>query len=80
MGAVLKGKKIIYHRKPSSEFLGVGSYLDEDAFRKDIRKTLKAAEGCTLEITQRDIYTIDNNESKAKRYVEIIREEIGTYW
>jgi hypothetical protein len=33
-----------------------------------------------LEITQRDVYTINNDENKAKRYVEIIREEIESCW
>ena len=80
MGEALRGSKIIYHRKPSSDFLGVGTVLDEDAFRKHIRKTLKAAAGCTLEITQRDIYTINNDEPKARRYVEIIKEEINNNW
>jgi len=80
MGQVLKGRKTIYHRKPSASYLGVGQNLDEPALRKHIATTLKAAKGCTLEITQRDVYTINNNEAKAKRYVEIIREEIDKHW
>jgi len=80
MGAMLKGRKTIYHRKPRTDYLGIDVVLDEDALRADIRKTLKAAQGCTLEITQRDIYTIHNNESKAIRYVEIIKEEINNHW
>jgi hypothetical protein len=80
MGAMLRGRKIIFHRKPSANYLGVGEHLDEDAIRKHIRRTLKAAKGCTLEITQRDVYTISNNEAKARRYVEIIREEIAGHW
>ena len=80
MGERLRGKKIIYHRKPSPNYLGVGSNLDEDALRKHIRETLTAAKGCTLEITQRDVYSINNNEDKARRYVDIIREEIVNCW
>jgi len=76
MGAALRGKRIVYHRKPSSNYLGIDKTLDEGAFREHIRKTLKAARGCTLEITQRDVYTIHNDEEKARRYVDIIREEI----
>ncbi len=75
MGEQLRGRKIVYHRKPSPNFLGVGENLDEDALRKHIRKTLTAAKGCTLEFTQRDVYTIHNDISKVRRYVEIIREE-----
>lgn len=80
MGEQLKGSNIIFHRKPSPNFLGVGADLDEDAFRKHIDATLEAAKGCKLEITQRDVYTINKDISKAHRYVEIIREEIAKHW
>lgn len=76
MGNQLRGKKIIYHRKPSPNYLGVGIKLDEEGLRAHIRTTLEAVRGCQLEITQRDVYTIHQDESKARRYVEIIREEI----
>ena len=80
MGERLKGSSVIYHRKPSPNFLGVDPVLDEEAFRQHIRKSLKAARGCKMEITQRDVYTIHHNIPKARRYVEIIREEIETHW
>ena len=77
MGERLRGSSIIYHRKPAATFLGVsGRDLDEEAFRKYIRRSLTAARGCKMEITQRDIYTIDNNVQKARRYIQIIRDEI----
>lgn len=75
MGEQLRGRKIVYHRKPSPNFLGVGENLDEDALRKHIRKTLDAAKGCTLEFTQRDVYTVNRDIGKVKRYVDILREE-----
>jgi len=74
MGEALRGRRTVFHRKPSPNYLGVDVNLDEDAFRKHIMETVTAAKGCTLEITQRDVYTIHNNEAKARRYVEIIRE------
>ena len=74
MGEALRGRKTIFHRKPSPNYLGVDVSLDEDAFRKHIMETVNAAKGCTLEITQRDVYTIHSNEAKARRYVDIIRE------
>lgn len=75
MGEYLQGKKIVYHRKPNPNFLGVGDRLDQDALRQHIRKTLKAAKGCTIEFTQRDVLTINHNPSKVKEYVKILREE-----
>lgn len=80
MGERLRGSKVIYHRKPSPNFLGVDPVLDEEAFRQHIRKSLKAARGCKMEITQRDVYTIHHNIPKARRYVAIIREEIENNW
>ncbi|MGN0542545.1 MAG: hypothetical protein ACI4JG_03735 [Acutalibacteraceae bacterium] len=80
MAENLRGSGIIYHRKPSPNFLGVGATLDEDAFRKHIEKTVKTARGCKLEIAQRDVYTINHDINKVRRYVEIIRETIDKYW
>ena len=76
MGEKLAGRNIIYHRKPCANFLGVGDTLDEGELRKHIAKTLIAAKGCKIEFTQRDVYKINKDVQKVKRYVEIIREEI----
>lgn len=80
MAEQLRGSNIIYLRKPSPNFLGVGAELDEAAFREHIEKTVKTARGCNLEIAQRDVYTVNNDMNKVKRYVEIIRETIENYW
>jgi hypothetical protein len=70
-----KGRKIVYHRKPAPGFIGVKRYLDEDALRANIKKTVQCALGLTLEFSQRDVYTAHNDIGKVARYVEIIREE-----
>lgn len=75
MGEQLRGRRTVFHRKPSPNYLGVGSVLDEEALRAHIRKTVQAAKGCALEFTQRDVYTIHNTYQKVARYVEILREE-----
>lgn len=80
MGERLKGSKTIFHRKPSPNYLGVGTVLDEDVVRESIRRTLKAARGCKLEITQRDVYTINHDIQKARHYVDIIKQEIEEHW
>ena len=54
--------------------------LNEDALQKHIRTTLRAAKDCKMEFTQRDVYTIHNDLNKARRYVEIIREENENEW
>ena len=80
MGEHLRGRRIVYHRKPSPNFLGLGAVLDEDGVRTHINATLAAAQGCTLEFTQRDVYTINHDEAKARRYVELVRECIAENW
>ena len=80
MGEQLRGRKTVYHRKPSPNFLGVGKNMDEEALRAHIRKTLSAAKGCTLEFTQRDVYNVSGSTEKVRRYVEIIREECERLW
>ncbi|NLA77656.1 MAG: hypothetical protein GX851_07530 [Clostridiales bacterium] len=80
MANELRGKNIIFHRKPSPNYLGVGDTLDEEGFRKHIEATLKTARGCHVEITQRDVYTINNDINRVRRYVEIIRESIESCW
>jgi hypothetical protein len=80
MGERLKNSNTIFHRKPSPNYLGVGFELDESGWREHIRKTLKAANGCKVEITQRDVYTLNGNLQKIKRAAQIIREEIQNNW
>lgn len=80
MGERLRGSNIIYLRKPSPNFVGVGKELDENAFRLHIQKTLKAAKGCHLEISFRDTYNLSGNLDKPRRAVEITREEIEKHW
>ena len=80
MGEYLRGTRTIYQRKPSPNFLGVDEQLDEDAWREHIEHTLRCAQGCKLEFTSRDVYTIHDNIGKVARAVEIIRESIDKLW
>lgn len=80
MGEQLRYKKIIFHRKPFPNYIGVGKVMDEAATREHIAKTCIAARGCNLEFSQRDVYSVNYDIPKVKRYVEIIREEIDKNW
>ena len=80
MGERLRGGNVIYLRKPSPNYLGVGEALDEDAVRRHIERTAKAARGCRLEVIQRDVYTVNRNPDKVRRYVELIREQLNEHW
>lgn len=74
MGERLRGRNVVFQRKPSPNYLGVDVSLDEEAVKGHIAETVRAARGCTLEITQRDVYTIHGNPEKARRYVALWRE------
>lgn len=80
IGEVLRGSRIIYHRKPSPNFVGVGKDLDEDAFRQHIQKTVRCAKGCKLEFSFRDVYTLEGNTDKPRRAVQIVREVLEDSW
>ena len=80
VGLLLKIMVLTSKHGPSPNYLGTGTVLDEEAFRAHIRKSLKAAKGCEMEITQRDVYTINRDIPKAKKYVDIIKEEIVNCW
>ncbi len=80
MGEALRGGHVIYSRKPSPNFIGVGRELDEEAYAEHIAHTLRCAKGCELEIIHRDIYTLGGDPQKAGRAVKIIRREIERLW
>ncbi|MFO7612915.1 MAG: hypothetical protein R6W99_10655 [Clostridia bacterium] len=79
MGEALRRGNVIYSRKPSPNFLGVGSF-DEEAFRKHIERTLMAGKGCRMEIIFRDVYTLTDDFRKAGKAVKIVRELIDRMW
>jgi hypothetical protein len=74
MGDALQDRKVVFLRKPSPNWIGVDRYMDEDAVRAAMAKTVAAAKGVTLEVSQRDVYTVHGDTGKVARYVELIRE------
>ena len=77
MGEQLRGKNIVYLRKPTPNILGVGTTLDEQFLKETTKKTLLAADGCHIEFAVRDVYNVNKDIPKVARYVEIIREQIA---
>jgi hypothetical protein len=78
MARALDGKGIVYSRKPNPNLLGVDVALNEAAWRAELRSTLDALKGrnVPLEFVVRDVYTMHGNLGKARRAVELAREEI----
>lgn len=79
MGEQLCGTDIVYLRKPTPNLIGVGDYLDEAAVSEHMARTVRAAKGSTLEISQRDVYYVSRSPEKVRRYVELIRRECANH-
>jgi len=74
MGEAL-GRDYVYCRKPNPALISTEKW-DEEAIREDLRKTLRAAKGCNLEIVMKDVHTVSDQPWRLGRWVEIAREEI----
>jgi len=69
------GRKVIYSRKPSPNFIGIEAEFDEEAFTAYIKKTADILGGrVKAEFIFRDIYSLNGNLKKVRRAVEITRQ------
>ena len=80
IGEKLRGKKVIYHRKPFPNYLAIDKEFDEKGFSEHIEKTLKAAKGCYFELSYRDVYSLQGEIYRGKRVYETIQKCIDKYW
>jgi len=80
IGDNIRGKKIVYHRKPSATFISVYETFDEEAFRAHIAKSAKAASGCPLEVTFREELTLRGEPRRLRRAVELTKEQLERHW
>jgi len=76
----IRGKKIVFHRKPMPNYISVDQVFDEDAFRKHIGFTAEAARGCPLEVTFRDVITARGEPHRLTKAVAITKEEFVRRW
>jgi len=68
------GSDYIFCRKPNPALISTEVW-DETAIRADIRATLEAARGCTLEFAMKDVHTLSNQPWRLDRWVALAREE-----
>ncbi|HBU13396.1 MAG TPA: hypothetical protein DEB31_11970 [Clostridiales bacterium] len=69
------GKDYIASVKPNPATLAF-SEIDEDAVRKDCRDAVEKTKGGICEFIMKDNHTLGGNPQNARRWVEIMREEI----
>jgi hypothetical protein len=70
------GKTCIFSRKPKPWFLS-GDQADWDALEKDVDETIAAARDGCLEILYRDVYRINGDRMRLRRWVDLVRSRIG---
>jgi len=80
MGDALRGRGIVYHRKPFSNFFSIDPVFDEEAFLKHMEKTVRCARQCPLEVTFRDICSVRGEPQRLTRAVELTREAFERWW
>jgi len=79
-GDMIRGKKIVFQRKPFPNLISIGSVFDEDAFSRSMKDTIDAARGCPLEVTFRDITSVAGDPGRLGRAVELTREAFARWW
>jgi len=82
MAEMLAGQGIVYSRKPNPNLLGADVTLNEQAWAAEIRATLEitAGKNIPVEFVVRDVYSLHGNLTKARRAVEIARQEIDQFY
>ncbi len=73
MGRCCRERGLVYSRKPSPNYY-IGEKLDEGGMRASLEKTVACAEGCRLELIQRDVMATHNDPSRFARWVELARD------
>jgi hypothetical protein len=79
IGEATRAAGVIYSRKPSPNFVGVGAF-DESAWTEHVATTVRAACGGRLEFICRDVYTVNGDKTRMGRAVRIMREQIEKWW
>lgn len=70
------GRKVVYSRKPTPAFLS-GPHPQWDAAVADMKKTREATRDCNVEILVRDLYDVNGERARLKRWVEMTRSVFG---
>lgn len=64
--------KVVFSRKPRPAPIS-GEVPDWAALREDVEATLQAAQNCPLEIIFRDVYRINDDRPRLRKWVDMVR-------
>jgi hypothetical protein len=70
--AEMLGNKYVYSRKPTPTNIS-GAYPDWELLEQDMKKTYAVTKDSNLEILFRDVYTINGDRERLKRWVEMTK-------
>jgi len=70
--AQMLGNKYVYSRKPTPAYIS-GANPDWDRLEKDMKETYAAARDCNVEILFRDVYTIDGDRQRLRKWVDMTK-------
>ena len=70
------GKTQVFSRKPKPWLIS-GDNPDWEALEKDVDETVEATRNGCLEIIFRDVYRINGDRSRLKRWADLVRSRIG---
>ncbi|HUW30371.1 MAG TPA: hypothetical protein VM223_02035 [Planctomycetota bacterium] len=72
LGEALAGK-YVFCRKPNPAMIS-SERFDEQEIRADLRRTVRAADGCNFEIVMKDVHTVANQPDRLGKWVEMARD------
>jgi len=64
---------ILSYRPSPADMVGYG--FDEDRIRRILRRDLGACNGCHVDITLKDVETVQGDPDRIRKWVQIVREE-----
>ena len=73
------GRGIAFSRKPNPALVSTERW-DEEAIVEDLRTTLQAAAGCSLELIMKDVHTLAGEPMRLARWVELAKQGIDRWW
>jgi len=73
MAAFCRPRGIVFSRKPSPNYFSEDTF-NEAAVQDHLAQTVAAAQGCRLEIIQRDVYVTHDQPERFPRWVQLARE------
>ncbi len=69
---------VLSYRPSPADMVSYG--FDEERIRKIIRRDLEACKGCRVDITLKDVETVQSDPERVKRWVRLVRNIIESVW